>query len=119
MANLECLAPKYVHDIISFMRLTGYYHIFIENVSWIAHPIITGLQKKSVWFVWSQQCQESFDKLKSLLMTTPILRIANQIKDFIVCTDASKEGLGGILTQEGHVICYESRELKKHEKTMQ
>ena len=101
------------------MGLNGYYCRFIEIFSRIAHPIITGLQKESVRFVWSQQCQESFDKLKRLLTTTPILRIANQIKDFIVCIDASKEGLGGILTQEGHVICYESRKLKKHEKTMQ
>jgi len=30
--------------------------------------------------------------------------------------DARKEGLGGVLTQDGHVICYESRKLKEHEK---
>ena len=34
----------------------------------------------------------------------------------MVCTDASKEGLGGVLTQEGHVICYESRKMKEHGK---
>ena len=34
----------------------------------------------------------------------------------MVCTDASKEGLGGVLTQDGHMICYESRKLKKNEK---
>jgi hypothetical protein len=33
-----------------------------------------------------------------------------------VCTDACKEGLGGVLSQEGFVICYESRKLKEHEK---
>jgi hypothetical protein len=37
-------------------------------------------------------------------------------KDFTICVDASKEGLGGIQTQEGHVICYESRKLKEHER---
>ena len=36
-------------------------------------------------------------------------------KDYTVCTDASKEGLGGLLSQEGHVVCYESRKLKVHE----
>jgi hypothetical protein len=30
--------------------------------------------------------------------------------------DLSKEGLGGVLNQEGHVICYESRKLKEHER---
>jgi ribonuclease HI len=33
-----------------------------------------------------------------------------------VCTDACKEGLGGVLSQEGFVVCYESRKLKEHEK---
>ena len=46
---------------------------------------------------------------------TPILKVADPDKDFTVCVDASKEGLGGVLTQEGHVISYESRKLKKHE----
>jgi hypothetical protein len=37
-------------------------------------------------------------------------------KDFTVFVDAIKEGMGGVLTQDGHVICYESRKLKKHER---
>ena len=44
---LEWPVPKDVHDIRSFMGLTGYYRIFIEKFSGIAHPITT-LQKKSV-----------------------------------------------------------------------
>jgi hypothetical protein len=41
-----------------------------------------------------------------------ILRIADPNEDFIVCTDACNEGLGGVLSQNGFVICYESRKLK-------
>jgi hypothetical protein len=33
-----------------------------------------------------------------------------------VCTDAFQEGLGGFLSHNGFVICYESRKLKEHEK---
>jgi hypothetical protein len=33
-----------------------------------------------------------------------------------VCTDACKEGLGGVLSQEEFLVCYESRKLKEHEK---
>jgi hypothetical protein len=36
-------------------------------------------------------------------------------KDFTVCTDASKQGLGAMLMQDGGVISYASRKLKKHE----
>ena len=96
------------------MGLTWYYHIFIEFVSKIAYPITT-LQKKSVWFIWNQQCQDSFEKLKQLLTTTPVLKIVDPSKDFVVCTDASKKGVGGVLTQEGYIISYESLKLKEHE----
>jgi hypothetical protein len=36
-------------------------------------------------------------------------------KDFTVCTDASKQALGAMLMQDGGVIAYASRKLKKHE----
>jgi hypothetical protein len=54
--------------------------------------------------------------LKQLLTNTPILRIANPNMDFMVCTDVCKQGLGGVISQHGFVICYESRKLKEHEK---
>jgi hypothetical protein len=54
--------------------------------------------------------------LKQLLTNVPILRIADLNKDFVVCTDACKEGLGGVLIQNGFVIYYESIKLKEHEK---
>ena len=56
------------------------------------------------------------NKLKHLLTTTPILNITDPFKDFVVCTDACKEGLGGFLLQENYGVAYESRKLKEHEK---
>ena len=96
------------------MGITGYYHRFIEGFSRIAYPI-TSLQKKGTRFNWSDKCQDNFNKLKELLTMTPILKVADPDKDFTVCIDASKEGLGGILTQEGHIICYASQKLKERE----
>jgi hypothetical protein len=46
----------------------------------------------------------------------PILKISYPDEDFLVCTDACKEGLGGFLTQKDHVVFYESRVLKKHDR---
>jgi hypothetical protein len=113
-AIMEWPIPKDVADIRSFMGITGYYRRFIEGFSKIAYPI-TSLQKKGTRFNWSEKCQDSFNKLKELLTMAPILKVADLDKDFTICVDASKEGLGGVLTQEGHVICYESQKLKEHE----
>lgn len=49
------------------------------------------------------------------MTSAPTSKITNPHKDFVVCTDASKEGLGGVLLHDGHVICYESHKLKVHE----
>jgi hypothetical protein len=54
--------------------------------------------------------------LKELLTSAPILKIVDPNENFVVCTDACKEGLGGVLTQNGHVISYESKKLKEHER---
>jgi hypothetical protein len=111
----EWPAPRNVTEVRSFMGLAGYYRRFIAGFSRIAHAI-TSLQKKEKKFQWTKQCESSFQQLKQLLTSAPILKIADPSKDYIVCTDACKEGLGGVLSQEGFVICYESRKLKEHEK---
>jgi hypothetical protein len=68
-----------------------------------------------VKFEWRAKCEENFQCLKDLLTSTPILKVTDPDEDFIVCTDACKEGLDGVLMQNGHVICNESRKLKEHE----
>jgi hypothetical protein len=107
--------PKNVTGVRSFMGLVGYYRRFIEGFSKIAHPI-TSFQRKGVKFQWTLDCENSFQNLKQLLTSSPILRIANPNEEFIVCTDACKEGLGGVLTKNRFVICYESMKLKEHER---
>jgi hypothetical protein len=107
--------PKNVTKVKSFMGLAGYYRRFIEGFLKIVDPI-TSLQNKGVKFQWTLDCEKSFQYLKQLLTSDPILRIGNPNEYFIVCTDACKEGLGGVLSQNGFVVCYESRKLKEHER---
>ena len=111
----EWPVPKNVTNIRSFMGITGYYRNFIEVFSKIDYPI-TSLRKKGKKFGWSKKCTESFNKLKNLLTTAPIFKIANPFKDFSVWTNAFKEGLCGMIIQENYVVAYESRKLKEHEK---
>ena len=103
--------PRNVIDVRSFMGLAGYYRRFIEGFSKIAHAI-TSLQRKGIKFEWTLRCEESFQQLKNLLTSAPVLKVADPEKYFVVCTDACGQGLGGVLMQENHVICYKLRKLK-------
>ena len=80
------------------MGITGYYHKFIKGFSKITYPI-TSLQNKGKKFDWNEKCEEKFNNLKHLLTTAPILNIVDPYKDFVVCTNACKEVLGGVLIQ--------------------
>jgi hypothetical protein len=73
------------------------------------------LQHKGVRYEWTEECDIAFIELKRLLTSAPILRVSDMEKDFTVCTDASKKGLGVVLMQDGGVIAYASRKLKQHE----
>ena len=107
----RCLVLKNVTDIRSFMGITGYYRKFIKVFSKIAYPI-TSLEKKGKKFDWNEKCMESFNKLKHLLTTSYILKIVDPFKDFLVCTNVCKEGLGRVLIQENYIVAYGYRKLK-------
>jgi hypothetical protein len=110
---MEWSTLKDVSDIRTFMGLTRYYRRFIKGFFKIGCPI-TALQKKGTKFPWTQKCEERFQTLKHLLTHAPVLKIVDPEADFLVCTDACKEGLGGVLMQKGSVISYESRKLNEH-----
>ena len=71
------------------MGLAGYYRRFIEGFSELSRPI-TPLQNKGVKFEWNSKCEYSFQRLKEMLTSTPILKIADLNERFIVYTDACK-----------------------------
>jgi hypothetical protein len=73
------------------------------------------LHKKNKKFVWTEKCEEAFRRIKDMLMTMPILKVPDMDKDFLVCTETSKKGLGKVLMQDGRVITYISRKIRKHE----
>ena len=106
--------PISIHQVHSFLGMVGYYHRFIPDFSKISKPI-TELLKNQTKFVWSPVCNEAFETLKKLLTTAPILAQPNIEKPFDVYCDASGIGIRCVLMQEGRVIDFASRELKRHE----
>ena len=100
--------PSTVTKIRCFLGLVGYYRWFIEGFSKIALPL-TKLTHKWVKFEWSDDCEHSFQELKNMLVTTPILTIPSGSGGFVVSSDASHQGLGYVLVQHGKVVAYVSR----------
>jgi hypothetical protein len=106
--------PTNVSKIRSFLGLAGYYRRFIEGFSKIARPM-TELLKKEKKFNWTESCEKSFQELKRRLTTALVLTLPDIQRDFVVYCDASRQGLGCVLMQDGKVVAYASRQLKPHE----
>ena len=64
--------PRNVHDIKVFLGFAGFYRRFIKGYSKITAPL-TNLLKKDVPFKFTVDCEESFEKLKEALTTSPVL----------------------------------------------
>ncbi|WVZ70627.1 LOW QUALITY PROTEIN: hypothetical protein U9M48_019275 [Paspalum notatum var. saurae] len=106
--------PESVIEIRSFLGLAGYYGRFIKDFSKTTKPM-TSLTKKNAKYLWDPKCEEAFISLKKSLTSTPILAQSDVTKPFDVYCDAFGNGLGCVLMQEGRVIAYASRQLRKHE----
>ncbi|WZZ36163.1 hypothetical protein YC2023_019564 [Brassica napus] len=106
--------PTTVTEVRSFLGLAGYYRKFVKDFSSIAKPL-TKLTGKGVPFLWVEETEKAFKKLKETLTTALVLALPEQGKPYTVYTDASRVGLGCVLMQDGRVIAYASRQLRKHE----
>ena len=111
--------PVDVKQLRSFLGLVSYYCRFIPAFSKIASPLFS-LTCKGALFQWDEACQESFDRLKLLLIQAPLLVFPDFTKPFVLETDASGQGLGAVLghqQESGLVasIAFTSRTLQKHE----
>jgi transposase InsO family protein len=118
-AIVKFKTPSSLTDVRSFMGLVNYYHRFVNNLGTIAAPLY-GLMKKNVTFYWSEACEKAFQQIKSILVTSPILRYPDFTKEFILCCDASDVGVASILSQiddnnNEYVVAYASRSLSSEE----
>ena len=106
--------PKCVRDIRSFLGHARFYRRFIKDFSAIARPLCN-LLAKDVPFAWSQACETGFDKLKTMLVSHPIMRSPNWYLSFEIMCDASDYVIGAVLGQREDkkvfVIYYASKTL--------
>ena len=106
--------PQCVKYIRSFLGHAGFYRRFIRDFSAIARPLCN-LLAKDVPFAWSQACEDAFDKLKTMLVSPPIMRSPNWELPFEIMCDASDYAIGAVLGQredkKAFVIYYASKTL--------
>ena len=112
--------PTNKKELMRFLGMAGFYRKFCPNFSSVVGPLTNLLQKK-VNFSWTKDCDESFKKIKCVLMNTPVLSAPNFDKQFKLTVDASDIGIGAALFQESddgvdRVVCYFSKKLTKSQK---
>ena len=124
--GLEC-DPRKITDVKSwpvqdclksvrqFLGFVGYYRRFIPNFADLAEPLVS-LTGKDVPFVWRPACATAFNGLLDALVRALVLSFPTEHGDYILDTDASNFGLGGVLSQiqdnVERVIAYCSRALR-------
>ena len=97
-AILSWPTPRNARAVKSFLGCVNYFRHFIVDRGKLLKPL-TDLTKKDQTFHWREEHQQSFDALKQLLGSEPLLRHPDFTKPFIVYSDASSKSIGGALCQ--------------------
>ena len=95
----KLLLPRNLEEVKQFLGLIGYYRKFVPRFSDLARKLNALTQKETV-FEWTQICQESFELLKTSLMTEPILTYPDPNLPYVLFIDASKYAWACVLIQE-------------------
>ena len=77
----------------------------MKGFVWIAHPLNEhlageGASRKMEWVSLSKDALVAFQVLNQACMNSFFLDFADYMKDFLLKRDASKEGLGAVLSQK-------------------
>jgi hypothetical protein len=111
--------PKNVSELRAFLGLCNFFRRFVLGFSKLAGPLtaLTGgtAGDDYPWSAWRERELKAFEQLKHALTSAPVLVLPDPNKPYEVWTDASLEGTGGVLLQEGRVVAFTSARLSRAE----
>lgn len=90
--------PQSKDEAKRFVAYCNYFRKFIKNFASLAAPINKNT-RKAVDFNWTKECEDNFNKLKSILMSPDVLHYPDFSKPFVITCDASKIACGSVLSQ--------------------
>ena len=106
--------PKTESDLKSFLGMVNYLGRYTAALAELRPPLDRLYKKDTVWR-WDPEHQRAFDGIKSIISSLPVLVYFDAKADHIIQCDASKQGLGAVLLQEGQPVMYISRTLTETE----
>lgn len=112
---LNIASPKTKKEVEKFVGLINFYSTKIPNFAKICEPI-NRLRKNGTPFLWTNEQQQAFEKLKEILCSDPIVKPYSAHKELTLTCDASELAIGAILSQDNHPIMYLSRTLTAAER---
>lgn len=107
--------PSSAKELQKLLGLVNYVRRFIRNLGEISSCLYSLLKKDAV-FQWLSVHQKALDQVKTEINKNITLKNFDSKKDIVVKTDASQNGIGCVLLEEGRPVAYASRALTDAEK---